>query len=82
MRDFVKKIGGRKYCSMILMVLLVCANDALSLGFAEETLTRVTTVVLGWVLGESLIDASSALLVRPRADSAEESTKGKKKPSK
>lgn len=81
MRDWIKKIGGRKYASMILMVLLVAANDALSLGFEEETLTRITTVVLAWVLGESLIDASSALLVRPR-DNSEESGEGKKKPSK
>ena len=79
MRDFIKKIGGRKYCSMILMVLLIAANDALGLGFEEDTLTRITTVVLGWVLGESLVDASSALMVRPNDNSDDLKKPPKKK---
>ena len=60
--DILKKLGGRKFVTAVSFSLLIAANDSLGLGMAEETLQQMALVLGSWLAGESLIDASSALM--------------------
>ena len=56
----LSKLGGRKFVSAVAMALLIAANDALGLGLEGATINQMALVVGAWIMGESVIDASSA----------------------
>ena len=68
MRDVLKKLGGRKFTSAVALAFLIGVNDALHLGLESATLDQMSVIVGAWIIGESAIDAASAVLVRPSVE--------------
>ena len=68
MRDILKKLGGRKFTSAVALALLIGVNDALHLGLESATLDQMSLILGAWIIGESAIDAASAVLVRPSVE--------------
>jgi hypothetical protein len=54
-------LKSRKYVSTLAVAVLAVLNDALKLGIQQETILLVAGVVASFILGESAIDAASAL---------------------
>jgi hypothetical protein len=84
MRSILGKFGGRRFCLAVSVALLVGVNDALELGMARESLEIMAALAASFIFGESIIDASSALLVRPgsRLEPEPEPAPAKKKGTK
>jgi len=71
MRDVLKKLGGRKFTSAVALAFLIAANDSLGLGLDGSpggTLDQMSLILGAWIIGESAIDAASAVLVRPSVE--------------
>ena len=71
MRDILKKMGGRKFTSAVALAFLIAANDSLGLGLDGSpggTLDQMSLILGAWIIGESAIDAASAVLVRPSVE--------------
>ena len=71
MRDILKKFGGRKFTSAVALAFLIAANDSLGLGLDGSpggTLDQMSLILGAWIIGESAIDAASAVLVRPSVE--------------
>ena len=68
MRDILTKLGGRKFTSAVALALLIGVNDALHLGLESATLDQMSLILGAWIIGESAIDAASAVLVRPSVE--------------
>lgn len=62
MKALLEKIlRSRKFLLATLTAAFIALNNALKLGIDEATINHVVIVVVGWILGESVIDASAAL---------------------
>ena len=71
MRDLLKKMGGRKFTSAVALAFLIAATDSLGLGLDGSpggTLDQMSLILGAWIIGESAIDAASAVLVRPSVE--------------
>tara|TARA_R110000824_G_scaffold73637_2_gene187490 strand:- start:3816 stop:4016 length:201 start_codon:yes stop_codon:yes gene_type:complete len=60
MKGILNNLGGRKFLTAVSMSMLIGLNEGLGLGMEEETLTQMCMILGSWILGESVIDASSA----------------------
>ena len=60
MKKLLSKMGGRKFLTAVSMALLIALNESLNLGLEGETLQQMSLILGSWILGESVIDASSA----------------------
>ena len=79
MRSILGKFGGRRFVSATALALLIATNDSLGLGMGQESLELMAALVASFIVGESIIDASSALLVRPDSRTEPEPAPSKKK---
>lgn len=60
MKNLLSKLGGRKFVTAVSMALLIALNEGLNLGLEGETLQQMSLILGSWIIGESVIDASSA----------------------
>jgi hypothetical protein len=51
------KLLSRKFLMAVISAALVIANDGLSLGLDQNTIIAFGTIVVGWIIGESAVDA-------------------------
>lgn len=56
-----KFFGSRKYTTAILTALFIAMNDALDLGFTQETLQLMVATLGTWIVGEAATDMAGAL---------------------
>jgi hypothetical protein len=52
-----EKLKSRKFIMAIGAAIVVLLNDGLDLGIEKETVYTFTTIVAGWILGESYVDS-------------------------
>lgn len=53
----MNKLKSRKFWMAVVSAALVIANDGLDLGVNNETVIAFAAIVVGWIIGESHIDA-------------------------
>lgn len=53
----MKKMKSRKFWMSVIAALLVIANEGLDLGVNSETVMAFAAIVVGYIFGESYIDA-------------------------
>ena len=54
------KFLSRKFLMALISAALVIANDGLNLGLDSNTIIAFGSIVVGWIIGESAIDAKRA----------------------
>jgi uncharacterized membrane protein len=52
------KLKSRKFWMAVVTALLVVANDGLGLNLPTEAVLSVAAVAIGYILGESYVDAN------------------------
>lgn len=52
------KFKSRKFWIAIVTAVLLVVNDQFGIGFDEQTVTSVVTVVVGYILGQGAVDAA------------------------
>ncbi len=57
MRSWKERLQSRKFIMSVVSALLLVANEGLALGIPENVVLPFALLVVGWVLGESYVDA-------------------------
>lgn len=64
----MEKLKSRKLWVAIITAVLVALNDQLQLGFTQDSLISFVTIAVGYILGQSHVDAKKEQSKLPGTD--------------
>lgn len=59
-RDFVTRLKSRKFLYSLATTILILINEAIGRPVNEDAYWVIAALVIGWIIGESAIDACAA----------------------